>query len=106
MYDLKILKNQGLIRKPQDNLVIFVDHSEGSTQRGRPIDLPNPRYIAIHAAIAEILNMSGAGRFFDQLLNKFKDDEGKVPAVRSWPDLEHLMLREYLAKLFQSVEVH
>jgi len=107
VYDLKILKNQGLIRKPQDNLVIFVDHSEGPTRkRGRPIDLPNPNYIAIHAAIAEVLNMSGAGRFFDELLDKFKDAEGKVPAVRSWPDLEGLILRENVARLFQSVKVH
>ena len=32
--------------------------------------------------------MSGAGRFFDELLDKYKDDEGEVPPVRSWPELE------------------
>ena len=32
--------------------------------------------------------MSGAGRFFDELLDKYKDDDGKVSAIRSWPELE------------------
>ena len=40
-------------------------------------------YISIHATLAGVLNMSGAGRFFDELLDKYKDDEGNVPAVRS-----------------------
>ena len=46
--------------------------------------------------------MSGAGRFFDELLDKYKDDEGNVPAVRSWQELEKLMevdmLRESIAE--------
>lgn len=72
------------------------------------MDLPNPHYLAIHAAIAGVLNMSGAGIFFDALLEKYKDDEGNVPAVRSWPELEMLMetqlVRESIIEGFQSVE--
>ena len=53
--------------------------------------------------------MSGAGRFFDELLDKYKDDEGKVSAVRSWPELETLMgeqlLSQSVTQLFQSVQV-
>ena len=53
--------------------------------------------------------MSGAGRFFDELLDKYKDDEGKVPAVRSWPKLETLigeqLLSECVAQVFQLTKV-
>jgi hypothetical protein len=91
--------------------VTFEDHgndfssSANKLKRSAPIDLPNPRYIEIHAAIAGILNMSGAGKFFDELLRKY--DEDKVAAVRSWPEFEALMeaeiLREYVFQAFQSV---
>ena len=74
----------------------------------RPLSLPNPDYIAIHATIAGVLNMSGAGRFFDELLDKYKDDEGKVPPVRSWSELEKVMeeemLRESVSRSLQSVQ--
>jgi len=114
VYDLKIFKDQGLLSKPANNRVTFVDHSNdfpsgSSRKRNRTFDLPDPQYIAIHAAIAGVLNMSGAGRFFDELLDKYKDDEGKVSAVRSWPELETLigeqLLSQSVTQLFQSVQV-
>ncbi|KXN89303.1 hypothetical protein AN958_05807, partial [Leucoagaricus sp. SymC.cos] len=95
--------------------ISFEDHSndflsDSTRKRNPPVDLPNPQHIAIHAAIAGILNMSGAGRFFDELLNKYKDDEGNVPAVRSWPELETLMeaelLSESVTNQFELVKVH
>ena len=53
--------------------------------------------------------MSGAGRFFDELLDKYKDDEGNVPPVRSWPELEKVMevdmLRESVAESLRSAKV-
>ena len=53
--------------------------------------------------------MSGAGRFFDELLDNYKDDEGNVPPVRSWPELEKVMqqdmLRESVAESLQSLKV-
>jgi hypothetical protein len=114
VYELKIFKKRGLIRTPENNRVAFVDHSNdfpssSSRKRNRTFDVPNPLYIAIHAAIAGVLNMSGAGRFFDELLDKYKDDEGKVSAVRSWPELETLigeqLLSQSVTQLFQSVQV-
>ena len=95
VYTLKIFKGR-LWRMPKDNLVIFRDHSNdfssepsgSNRKRKRPIPLPSPKYISIHATLAGIMNMSGAGRFFDELLDKYKDDEGEVPPVRSWPELE------------------
>ena len=96
MYTLKIFNGARPWRKPENNLVTFRDHSddfisESSRKRKRLIPLPNPDYIAIHAAITEILNMSGAGSFFDELLDKYKDDGGNIPLVRSWPELEKIM---------------
>lgn len=81
---LKVFKTIGLLRRPENNLVTFRDHSDdfnsdSSRKRKRPVSLPNPDYIAIHTTIAGVLNMSGAGRFFDELLDKYKDDEGEVP---------------------------
>ena len=115
MYALKIFKPRALLRTPEDNLVTFRDRSNdfssGSTRkRNRTIALPNPLYISIHATIAGVLNMSGAGRFFDELLDKYKDDEGKVPPVRCWPELEKVMeeeiLRESVTESLRSVKVY
>jgi len=54
--------------------------------------------------------MSGAGRFFDELLDRYKDDEGKVPPVRCWPELEKVMeeeiLRESVTESLRSVKVY
>ena len=103
------------MRVPKDNLVVFRDHSNdsepsGSRKRKRSVALPDPKFISIHATLAGIFNMSGAGRFFDELLNKYKDDEGNVPAVRSWPELEKIMeedvLRESVIESLQSVKVY
>lgn len=115
MYDLKIFKDEGILRKPENNRISFEDHSndflsDSTRKRNPPVDLPDPHCIAIHAAIAGILNMSGAGRFFDELLDKYKDDEGNVPAVRSWPELETLMgdqlVSESITQGFQLVRVY
>ncbi|KAG5649626.1 hypothetical protein H0H81_002791 [Sphagnurus paluster] len=97
VYDLKIFNYEGILRKPESNRISFKDHSDdfsphSTRKRNLPVDLPDPHLIAIHAAIAGILNMSGAGKFFDELLDKYTDEEGNVPAVRSWPELETLMV--------------
>lgn len=91
-----------------DSKVIeFKDHSE-EFQTGqekslckmpREVSLPDPRYIKIHAAIAGILHMSGANRFFDELLNKFGDD---ALAVRSWEEFDKVV---ETAKLRQELSV-
>jgi len=115
VYALKVFKPIGLLRKPGDNCITFRDHSNdfnsGSTRkRNRTVALPNPHYIGIHAAIAGVLNMSGAGRFFDELLDKYKDDEGEVPPVRCWPELEKVMeeelLKESVTESLRSVRVY
>ncbi|TDL22561.1 hypothetical protein BD410DRAFT_748283 [Rickenella mellea] len=115
VYTLHIYKPGGIIRKPEDNLVVFKDKSDdfkssSTRKRSRAIPLPDPHYLAIQAAIAGILHMSGAGKFFDELLDRYKDDEGKVPPVQSWQELENLMLEglltESVAESFRSVKVY
>ncbi|KAF8867689.1 hypothetical protein CPB84DRAFT_1811096 [Gymnopilus junonius] len=115
VYDLKIFKSGGLLRKPENMRISFQDHGNdflpaSTRKRNHPVNLPDPRYFAIHAAIAGVLNMSGGGRFFDELLDKYKDDRGNVPPVRSWPELEALveeeLLDESIAEGFQIVAVH
>ncbi|KAF4611201.1 hypothetical protein D9613_007134 [Agrocybe pediades] len=111
VYDLKTLHPHApLLKKPENNQVSFTDHSnqfplDNAHTKYRSVDLPDPRYIAIHSAIAEILHMSGAGNFFDDLLDDYRDDEDNVPAVRSWSELEALMgnllLRESIIDGFQ-----
>ena len=50
---------------PSDvNKTIEFSNHDGELAPG--VDLPNPHFITIHAAIAGILVMSGAGRFFDK----------------------------------------
>ncbi len=99
---------------PPNRLVTFRDRSDDfcpsstSRKRNRDIPLPNPQYLAIHAAIAGVLHMSAAGKFFDELLDKYKDDEGKVPPVQSWTELERLMEESVLrdsVELMQLVRV-
>ena len=99
---MKVFANVGIMRLPPDGLITFRDCSNdfslsnASHEQKCDIPLPNPRYLAIHAAIAEILHTSAAGEFFDSLLKKFKDDEDEDHPVKSWTDLERLMEEDVL----------
>ena len=50
--------------------VTFVAHSANSP---RPLPLPDPSYLRIHAACCRIAHMSGAAEYFEQI---FRDLEG------------------------------
>ncbi|KAF9479158.1 hypothetical protein BDN70DRAFT_932821 [Pholiota conissans] len=97
VYRIKYYKNaNALLPQPNDDQITF--------------DLPNPHHIAIHAAIAEILHTSGAGKFFDDILRIYQDEYGNNSTVRSWLELEDLMrrtelLRESITQAFQSTNV-
>ncbi|KIM46724.1 hypothetical protein M413DRAFT_261455 [Hebeloma cylindrosporum] len=115
-YNVKIFKDHGLVTAANaiNRPITFMDHShdfsQGSTGKRRncSLELPNRDFSAIHAAIAEVLNMSGAGRFFDVLLNKY--NRGSAFDVRSWPELEALMgerlLSESVTQIFQLAKVY
>jgi len=49
--------------------VRFIDHrNQEDTQ-----DLPNPKYLALHAAIAGIIHMSAAAEHIDNILREMGD---------------------------------
>ncbi|TFK36594.1 hypothetical protein BDQ12DRAFT_245809 [Crucibulum laeve] len=100
VYTMKSITRKGLIRLPKDNLVTFIDHSSefsslDLTQKStHPVPLPNSLYIAIHATVAQVLDISGAGNFFDELLDQCRDGEGNIPLVLSWSAFEKVMSEE------------
>ncbi|RDB17756.1 hypothetical protein Hypma_001070 [Hypsizygus marmoreus] len=84
------------LTKGQVKVVEFEDHSDefrSDEERSSPlkrslgVPLPDPHYISIHAAIAGVLHMSGAGKFLDELLDKFDSNGVGSSAVPSWEDL-------------------
>ena len=91
----------------------FKDHSgEFQTDKGkslrkrrREVPLPNPCYLRIHAAVAGILHMSGAGKFFDELLDKF-GDQGGSSAVRCWEELDRVVEAAILRNGLSVLAVH
>ncbi|KAF8956807.1 hypothetical protein BDZ97DRAFT_1737811 [Flammula alnicola] len=117
-YTVKIFTDRrlfGFYGRSADALVTFRDRSgefrsSKSQKRVREIALPDPHLISIHAAIAGILHMSGAGKFFDELLDRYQDKDRDVPPVRSWPDLEKVIgeeaLRDSVTATLAAVGVH
>jgi hypothetical protein len=57
-----------------DETIIFRDNSA----RGQA--LPNPKFIALHAALAQILHLSGAGEVIDLVMDRYSKDGPKVPS--------------------------
>jgi len=45
-----------------------------------PIDLPNPKFLMIHATMAKVLHSSGAGEVLDLLMDRFNPQSSPVPA--------------------------
>lgn len=82
VYAVKFFKDFGISYLLKNNLVTFSDHSAevSAAPFQRRIPLPNRHYLAIHAAIAEIPHMSGARRFFNELLDEYRDEEGGIPS--------------------------
>lgn len=111
---MKVYNNISIMGLSERSSIHFKDHSndfsvDSVRKRKRSIALPNPHYVAIHSALAEILHVSGAGRFFDKLLTGYRDEDGSFPAVRSWSELETLMekklLRDSVIHMFQSAHM-
>jgi hypothetical protein len=83
----------------------FQDQGTSRRKRKRDISLPDPHYIKIHAAVAGILHMSGAGKFFDELLKKFGDQEGSS-TVRCWEEFDNLIEKTNLRMSLTFLAVH
>ena len=68
-FRVKIFEEEGILNAPSSRIAVAI-LTRPLTASGIVPSLPNPEYIRIHAAIADILNVSGAGNFFfDELLN-------------------------------------
>lgn len=94
-YKIIIYDTTDILRKPLDdkeNSVIFRDRSV----RSFTIETPNPIYISVHAAMAEIFHDTGAAAFFDKLLNKFRDDGARE--FETWPQFDCLLEQTILEK--------
>ena len=96
---------------PRDSKVIkFRDRSkefqpDKGREPGHAVNLPNPHYLRIHAAVAGILHMSGAGKFFDELLGKFGEQDGSS-AVRSWEEFDRVVETVKLRQELSALLVH
>ncbi|KDQ53343.1 hypothetical protein JAAARDRAFT_197509 [Jaapia argillacea MUCL 33604] len=110
----------GLPHRPE--FVTFVDHSIDPTpppaKRARTlggagndaavpprgIDLPNPLFLRIHAAIAGILHASGAGKFLDELIVDSGHGESVGP-VTCGDDMYTWVLKAGLAGAMRKLQV-
>ncbi|TFK60525.1 hypothetical protein BDN72DRAFT_965648, partial [Pluteus cervinus] len=88
----------------EDIVVEFKDHREELARlNGKPmppaIPLPDPLFFKIHAAIAGILHMSGAGKFLDELFTKFDRDRDST-SVLSFDEVVDEVVRRSEANQF------
>ncbi|KAF8157156.1 hypothetical protein B0H34DRAFT_712505, partial [Crassisporium funariophilum] len=95
VYDLKKFEPQLLI--PENVRVSFEDHTDdfrsNPDKRERAVDLPEPHYFAIHAAIAQVLHYTEAGQFIDGLLSNYQDED-----VQNFSELEAVIGEELLTE--------
>ena len=102
----------GLIGMDRTKEIELKDHSgefqleKESSSRKRPwsLALPNPHYLAIHAGIAGVLHMSGAGKFLDELLERFGGGDGSLP-IHSWEELDRAVEVNYVEKSLRTLMV-
>lgn len=100
VYSVKVYDEGRIEDTFSGNVVTFRDNcgdpgsgDAASRKKRRGISLPDPSYIAVHAAIAGILHQSSAGKFFDALLDTYRGN-----TARSWHELQLLMLHDDVRK--------
>ena len=62
----------------------------------RTIEPPSPRLLAVHAAIANILHLSAAGRYIDRILDDFDGDTAQDDGSTHLGQLVHLKMAGWL----------
>ncbi|KAJ3512256.1 hypothetical protein NLJ89_g3621 [Agrocybe chaxingu] len=84
-----------------NNLITTPPYYVIITNHGGPsVNLPDPIFIGIHATVAGVLNMSGADRFFDEVLRRYPPLPNGVPPL-TWEQLErhvnvHVVVNTFL----------
>ncbi|THH13531.1 hypothetical protein EUX98_g9713, partial [Antrodiella citrinella] len=82
-----------------DNPVVYENHDQTSTLGDRA--LPNPLFLEIHATIAGVLEMSGAGQFLDKLLSEYPPTGNSAPAS-TWAGMERQIMLNDFATQFEA----
>ena len=65
------------------------------------MNLPDPEFIGIHSAVANIMRMSGAAEFIDYVLQRWG---GEFPKLKV-PKTDELKDLNYLASAFAAIDL-
>lgn len=64
-YVVRVYRSASVFGAPMNgDIVTFTDHRNHENNQ----DLPNPRYLALHAAIAGVIHMSDAAEYLENIL--------------------------------------
>jgi len=77
------------------------EQQEPTTPDGASVDLPDPEFIAIHAAVTNVMHMTGAAGFIDCILQRWGDEFPKLKV----PKADELKDLNYLASAFAAVDL-
>jgi hypothetical protein len=66
------------------------------------IDLPNPKFLLIHATMAKVLHASGAGEALDLVMDRFNPQSSPVPPEKFGGDLDIRLSLLNLAGMHQN----
>ncbi|KAF8586129.1 hypothetical protein K439DRAFT_1659900 [Ramaria rubella] len=95
-YRVKLFRGDA-IPWPHNKVITFKNHEppEGLLKVPSPKThpLPNPSFLALHAALAQVLHMSGAGEVIDLYMDRLSKDRHGVPSdkIRHGDELALLM---------------
>ncbi|KAF8579242.1 hypothetical protein K439DRAFT_410927 [Ramaria rubella] len=82
-YRVKLFRNDVMLL-PYNKIITFKNHEplEGLLKVPSPKThpLPNPSFLVLHAALAQVLHMSGAGELIDLYMDRLSKDRHGVPS--------------------------
>ena len=88
-YHVKVLRSNVVPQIPFKQVVTFRDRSKDESSHGskqgpkaKNIPLPNPQFLALHAALAQILHMSGAGKAIELYMDRSSQHGPAVPSPK------------------------
>ena len=93
--------------KIRPRTVVFKDNTpdvrSGNKRKQSVTELPNAKFIEIHAAMAQVLHPSGAGEFFDALSAKVGEYRGSAESSPSWGEMEEKLEVQSLKSALEEV---
>ena len=95
------------LAKIRPRTVVFKDNTPdvraGNKRKQSVTELTNAKFIEIHAAMARVLHLSGAGEFFDALSAKVGGYHGSAESSRSWGEMEEKLEVQSLKSALEEV---